>query len=61
MPSIGEPHVIAADIGKVVGPDRRELPRILHGRITYINHAHRWYLVEADLGDGVKVREGFKF
>ena len=31
------------------------------GRIVYINRAHRWFLVEADLGDGVKVREGFKF
>lgn len=38
-----------------------ELPRLLPGRIVYINRAHRWFLVEADLGDGVKVRECFKF
>ena len=39
----------------------RELPRLIPGRIVYINRAHRWFLVEADLGDGVTVREGFKF
>lgn len=41
MLEIGEPHVIVADIGKVVGPDRKELPRLLPGRVVYINRAHR--------------------
>ena len=50
-----------ADIGAAIGPGHRELPRLLPGRIVYINRAHRWFLVEADLGDGIKVREGFKF
>lgn len=61
MPRIGDPHAIQADIGAAIGPGHRELPRLLPGRIVYINRAHRWFLVEADLGDGVKVREGFKF
>lgn len=61
MPRIGDTHAILADIGAAIGPGHRELPRLLPGRIVYINRAHRWFLVEADLGDGVKVREGFKF
>lgn len=61
MPRIGDPHAILADIGAFAGPGKRELPRLIPGRIVYINRAHRWYLVEADLGGGVKVREGFKF
>ena len=61
MPRIGDPHAILADIGAAIGPGHRELPRLLPGRIVYINRAHRWFLVEADLGDGVKVSEGFKF
>ena len=56
MPRIGDPHAILADIGAAIGPGHRELPRLLPGRIVYINRAHRWFLVEADLGDGVKVR-----
>lgn len=61
MPRIGDPHTIDADIGSAVGPGHRELPRKLSGRITYIHHAHRYYLVEADIGDGVVIRECFKF
>lgn len=61
MTRIGDTHAILADIGAAIGPGHRELPRLLPGRIVYINRAHRWFLVEADLGDGVKVREGFKF
>lgn len=61
MPRIGDPHAILADIGVSIGPGHRELPRLLPGRIVHINRAHRWFLVEADLGDGVKGREGFKF
>ena len=61
MLEIGDPHIIKADVGGPFGPGGRELPRLLPGRVVYINRAHRWFLVEADLGDGVKVREGFKF
>lgn len=61
MPRIGDTHAILADIGAFAGPGKRELPRLIPGRIVYINRAHRWFLVEADLGDGVTVREGFKF
>jgi len=61
MPRIGEPYVIAADVGAFAGPGGKPLPQLIPGRITYINRAHRWFLVEAPLGDGVTVREGFKF
>ena len=61
MPRIGDTHAIRTDIGAAIGPGHRELPQLIPGRIVYINRAHRWFLVEADLGDGVKVREGFKF
>lgn len=61
MPKIGEKHIIKADIGRGLGPGQKELPQKLSGRVTYINPAHRWYLVEADIGDGVVIREGFKF
>ena len=61
MPRIGDTHAILADIGAAIGPGHREPPRLLPGRIVYINRAHRWFLVEADLGDGVTVREGYKF
>ena len=56
MPRIGDTHAILADIGAAIGPGHRELPRLLPGRIVYINRAHRWFLVEASLGDGVTVR-----
>ena len=61
MPRIGDTHAIQADVGAAIGPGHRELPQLIPGRITYINRAHRWFLVEASLGDGVTVREGFKF
>lgn len=61
MPKIGDYQVIYADIGKAVGPGHRELPSVLPGRITYVNRAHRWYLVEAELEGFGTIREGFKF
>lgn len=61
MPKIGDPHIIAADIGNAVGPGKAILTKLLPGRITYINEAHRWYLVEAPLGGGGTIRECFKF
>lgn len=58
-PRLGERAAIPAqERGKL--SDGRELPSFYTGRITYINEAHRWYLVEADLG-GVTLREGFHF
>ena len=45
MPRIGDTHAILADIGAAIGPGHRELPRLLPGRIVYINRAHRWFLV----------------
>ena len=58
MPRIGDTHTIRADIGAFAGPGKRELPQLIPGRIVYINRAHRWFLVEADLGDGVKGPRG---
>lgn len=31
------------------------------GRIIYINNKHRWFLVEYDIGSGLKLRTSFKF
>ena len=31
-----------------------------HGRVVYINKAHRYFTAEADI-NGKKLREGFKF
>ena len=61
MPKIGEPHPIAPEAGGATGPGKQELPRLLPGRITYINHEHRYFLVEAPIGDGAVIRECFKF
>lgn len=34
--------------------------RTLHGRVVYINEAHRYFTAEADI-NGKKLRESFKF
>lgn len=34
--------------------------RTVHGRIAYINEAHRYFTAEADI-NGKKLRESFKF
>lgn len=34
--------------------------RIVHGRIVYINEAHRYFTAEAEV-NGIKLRESFKF
>ena len=39
MPRIGDTHAIQADIGAAIGPGHRELPRLIPGRIVYINRA----------------------
>lgn len=58
-PRLGERAAIPAqEHGKL--SDGRELPPFYMGRIVYINEAHRWYLVTADIG-GAVLREGFKF
>lgn len=61
MPKIGEPRILKVDVGKMIGHSKLEIPTELPGRITYINHAHRYFLVEAPIGDGVVIRECFKF
>lgn len=61
MVRIGDTHIIKRSEGVGNGPGPRPIPREYHGYVVYINEAHRWYLVEADLGGGVKLREGFKF
>ena len=61
MPKLGEKHIIKSGISYGLGPGGKKLPQKLIGRVTYINPAHRWYLVEADIGDGVVIREGYKF
>lgn len=58
-PVIGDKAVIPAQSGGTM-PGGREVPRYYTGRITYINHAHRWCMVEADIG-GTVLRECFKF
>ena len=34
--------------------------RTVHGRVVYINEAHRYFTAEADI-NGIKLRESFKF
>ena len=34
--------------------------RTVHGRVVYINEAHRYFTAEADI-NGIKLREIFKF
>lgn len=59
LPRVGGSAVICAmAAGKT--PGGKEIPRYYNGRIIYVNYAHRWYLVEADL-DGTVLRESFKF
>lgn len=58
-PVLGAPaRIPSQERGRLA--DGRELPLFYDGRIVYINAAHRWYLVEADIG-GAVIREGFKF
>lgn len=61
MPKIGDPYAIAVEAGGATGPGKQKLPKLLPGRITYINHEHRYFLVEAPIGDGAVIRECFKF
>lgn len=67
MPEIGE-HITfkpAAFMAEACRPDQRnndrwEIPRMVTGRVCYINHQHRWYNVEYQI-HGRKLYEGFKF
>lgn len=61
MPKIGEPRILKVDVGKMIGHSKLEIPTELPGRITYINHAHRWFLVEATVKGIGTIRDGFKF
>lgn len=42
------------------GPGSFEKLRTVHGRIVYINEAHRYFTAETEL-NGIKLRESFKF
>lgn len=35
--------------------------KIKRGIITYVNKHNRWFLVECNIGNGEKVRRGYKF
>lgn len=59
--NIGDPYTFRVSLGgNYLGPDGKPISRELHGRIVYINEAHRWFLVTADIG-GAVIREGFKY
>lgn len=40
--------------------DKIRPQKILHGRIVYINEAHRYFTAETEV-NGIKLRESFKF
>lgn len=42
------------------GPGSFEKLRTVHGRIVYINEAHRYFTAETEL-NGIELRESFKF
>lgn len=42
------------------GPGSFEKLRTVHGRIVYINEAHRYFTAETEV-NGIKLRESFKF
>ena len=56
----GPPFISDLDTGETL-VRRPSFSNTCHYRLMYINRAHRWFLVEASLGDGVTVGEGFKF
>lgn len=47
--------------GISAGADGQPISRALKGRITYINHDHQYFLVEAVTENGTRIRECFKF
>ena len=62
MLTVGQPYVFRTNIGgNFKGPDGKPISATHNGRITYINRAHRFFLVEAPLGGGTVLRECFKF
>lgn len=60
--NIGDPYTFRVNLGgNYLGLDGKPIARELHGRIAYINREHRYFLVTADVGGGVVIRECFKF
>ncbi|MBE5054763.1 hypothetical protein INF37_01925 [Pseudoflavonifractor sp. DSM 107456] len=53
------PHAFTGEVGKTKGP-MPCIPRMVTGRIVYINEAHRYFTVEASV-DWATIRESFKF
>ena len=62
MPVIGYPYTFRISLGgNFRGADGQPISRALKGRITYINHEHRYSLVEAVTENDTRIRECFKF
>lgn len=62
MPVIGYPYTFRISLGgNFRGADGRLISRSIKGRITYINQEHRFFLVEAVMESGTRIRECFKF
>lgn len=65
MPELGEKIRFrpAAFVAEATREDQRsvfDMPRVVTGKIVYINKPHRWYDVAYEC-NGVRLREGFKF
>lgn len=62
MPVIGYPYTFRISLGgNFRGADGQPISHALKGRITYINHDHRYFIVEAVTENGTRIRECFKF
>ena len=58
---IGEPFSwIPAAFESASGLGSFEKLKTVHGRIIYINEAHRYFTAEAEV-NGIRLRESFKF
>ena len=63
-PKIGDKYTFIPEafIGEASGflPGRQAIPRRVTGTVTYINEAHRWFLVEYWV-HGFHLSESFKY
>lgn len=64
VPVLGAPYTFtpAAFLQEksAVLPGQQPVPRTVTGTITYINWAHRWFLVTYKV-NGIELRQGIKF
>lgn len=59
--NIGEPFSLTPTAFEgASGLGSFEKLRTVHGRIVYINEAHRYFTAEAEV-NGIRLRESFKF